>query len=907
MTDAEVSSSVSDIHSESHPLRNSSNKPNAIFRFFNAIFRYRKTSLSFFVILTLILGLVISFVDNSLEYSIDLPKERSEQKLLDECWVDLQAIAENQHPYASSGNDAVHHYLKSKISNIIHGHKHIDFDNDLNGTNKFLFNSSFKSVAYYESNNLLVKIEGSNPQLPGFLLSAHFDSVPTSFGVTDDGMGVASLLGVLRFLVTQKQPKRTIIFNFNNNEEFGLYGATAFVNHPWFNKVGYFINLEGTGAGGKAILFRGTDYGIVKYFNKVRYPYASSVFQQGFANSLIHSETDYKVYREAGLRGLDLAFFKPRDLYHTAEDNIKNVDLKSLWHMVSNAIDFTTFIAENEIDETGADEAAVYTSILNTFYSISSTKLTAINTVLVVLFAIVNGALIFITLKYKKWHISTSQILFLPISLLVVWTIVTLVVAQVFQASNPLLPTSRPLLLVATIASISTIVFYLTSRLLSHNLDLKLVCILEVSFIYWVSLVYITRSLFINKSDQRHSGEFAISILFLLEAATSLLGLSGWMFSRAPSKASPDEEPLLDGASHGRYTSEDEDEDERGDNFPVPENKRSYDWSLQYLLTVPISFYIVYNSGWLILQGVNKTVQESAVSQEFVYLVIQIFSIALVLPFIPFVRYLNRLLISALFAVALIGSLLALSTEPFNEQNPLKIRFLQTLNDTESTVHIYGRGVEVPQFLTRIPSVEESKTRIDCLSEVDGIEVCSYKSSLFPNIVSSNTSDDYLEVLVKNSSETGSFGINFNEVVIKAPKNRMCNIEFPGDEVKAVLVKNDTHRFPPFKQLPDGFSHDGDYIYKDVDGIRKLYLNKLDWNSQFDIGVYWLPGINDKSNVLDIYVECFWADLSPVSEGSGIKPAIPAYDELVHYSPNYVSIANKERGLVSVGKQVELK
>lgn len=94
------------------------------------------------------------------------------------------------------------------------------------------------------------------------------------------------------------------------------------MNHPWFNKVGYFINLEGTGAGGKAILFRGTDYGIVKYFNKVRYPYASSIFQQGFANSLIHSETDYKVYREAGLRGLDLAFLS-RDLYHTAEDNIK--------------------------------------------------------------------------------------------------------------------------------------------------------------------------------------------------------------------------------------------------------------------------------------------------------------------------------------------------------------------------------------------------------------------------------------------------------------------------------------------------------------------------------------------------------------------------------------------------------
>ena len=52
-------------------------------------------------------------------------------------------------------------------------------------------------------------------------------------------------------------------------------------------------------------------------FGGVRYPYATSIFQQGFNNHVIHSETDYKVYKEAGLRGLDLAFYKPRDKYHT--------------------------------------------------------------------------------------------------------------------------------------------------------------------------------------------------------------------------------------------------------------------------------------------------------------------------------------------------------------------------------------------------------------------------------------------------------------------------------------------------------------------------------------------------------------------------------------------------------------
>ena len=48
----------------------------------------------------------------------------------------------------------------------------------------------------------------------------------------------------------------------------------------------------------------------LKNFGGVRYPYATSIFQQGFNNHVI--QTDYKVYKEAGLRGLDLAFYKPR-------------------------------------------------------------------------------------------------------------------------------------------------------------------------------------------------------------------------------------------------------------------------------------------------------------------------------------------------------------------------------------------------------------------------------------------------------------------------------------------------------------------------------------------------------------------------------------------------------------------
>lgn len=68
------------------------------------------------------------------------------------------------------------------------------------------------------------------------------DSVPTSHGVTDDGMGVAVELELLRYFV-KHPPQNTIIFLFNNFEEGGLVGAKHFVNHPWFPTVKLFFNL----------------------------------------------------------------------------------------------------------------------------------------------------------------------------------------------------------------------------------------------------------------------------------------------------------------------------------------------------------------------------------------------------------------------------------------------------------------------------------------------------------------------------------------------------------------------------------------------------------------------------------------------------------------------------------------
>ena len=99
--------------------------------------------------------------------------------------------------YGSRANDQVHDYLEDHPGYGVRQR-----------WRRSCLNWGRGVVSYYENNNLLVGVNGSDGTLPALLLSAHYDSVPSSFGVTDDGMGVASLLGVLRFVATTSRDEQ---------------------------------------------------------------------------------------------------------------------------------------------------------------------------------------------------------------------------------------------------------------------------------------------------------------------------------------------------------------------------------------------------------------------------------------------------------------------------------------------------------------------------------------------------------------------------------------------------------------------------------------------------------------------------------------------------------------------------
>lgn len=134
-------------------------------------------------------------------------------------------IAGLPHPYNSHQNDVVREYILSRISDIAESSSYTEVLDDL--TSNVTFGSG-ETASYFEGSNILVRINGSdtNRESKGVLFSAHFDSVSTAPGATDDGMGVATLIQLVTYF-SEHRPKRTVVFNINNGEEDGLYGAHA--------------------------------------------------------------------------------------------------------------------------------------------------------------------------------------------------------------------------------------------------------------------------------------------------------------------------------------------------------------------------------------------------------------------------------------------------------------------------------------------------------------------------------------------------------------------------------------------------------------------------------------------------------------------------------------------------------
>jgi hypothetical protein len=207
---------------------------------------------------------------------------------------------------------------------------------------------AFHAANYYspmgesvELVNILARIPGT-ASTAAIALMGHHDTVPHTLGANDDASAVAILLEAARAILAGPALRNDVILLFTDGEEPApRFGSSAFAGaHPWFDGIGFVINLETIGSGGPSIVVEmngSREWIIDQYARVVPYPVAFS-FVTETAELIGGSNTDFSTFRDAGVAGIGFAYMTGSSIYHTMEDSLERVSARSLYQQGANTL-----------------------------------------------------------------------------------------------------------------------------------------------------------------------------------------------------------------------------------------------------------------------------------------------------------------------------------------------------------------------------------------------------------------------------------------------------------------------------------------------------------------------------------------------------------------------------------------
>ena len=272
--------------------------------------------------------------------------------------IQLKEITKAPHFVGTEDHERVRLYLIEQLEQL-----------GLNVETQEGFVINTKWISLNNSKNILAKIKGSENG-KALLLLTHYDSALTpSFGASDAGSGVVTILESLRaYLASGKIPKNDIIILFTDAEELGLNGAKLFVKkHLWAKEVGLVLNFEARGSGGPSNMIVETNGGnknLIKAFIDANpeYPLTSSLMYSVY--KMLPSDTDSTVFREDGnIDSFFFAFIDDHYDYHTANDTYENLDRNSLQHQGEYLLPLIHYFANADLSSLKSDEDYVYVNI----------------------------------------------------------------------------------------------------------------------------------------------------------------------------------------------------------------------------------------------------------------------------------------------------------------------------------------------------------------------------------------------------------------------------------------------------------------------------------------------------------------------------------------------------------------
>ncbi|KAF9552594.1 hypothetical protein CPC08DRAFT_822792 [Agrocybe pediades] len=891
--------------------------------------------------------------------------EQKEGLDLNEAYFNLHQIASQPHPVNSYANDIVRKYILDYLRNETAGYQHVEVVDDLTSNITWVANSGHG--VSFEGSNILVKVAGTEPEYRekgAVLFSAHFDSVPTGPGVTDDGMGVVTLMELVRYLATHRT-KRTAVFNINNGEEDGLKGAFAFLRHPWSKITDTFFNLEGAAAGGRPILFRSTSMAPVLSFKEegVLHPHGNVLSADAFSRRVIKSRTDYTVYEYglgdgSGMEGIDFAFYQGRSSYHTKYDSIPGAKggKRALWAMMetTRAAGVSMLNREEDDHDRGRPaDAAVYFDVFGKFFFVFTQRsLFNFNAALL----IVGPVILLVLHRAPECMFKSASRGHSCVQLACIWRClkfwVAFVAAGVAQALlicgylsfNPFIIHSSPFVVLVSHLSLAYLSFKAALSFLSMDIDTNTTAnqhgpSRQTLLIQTYNLSWLLLALGNIALDRLKVG----GVYFLTGWNLCLLGSCAFVcVERIVERKKSSSSSWIAGSSAGsaaasRATSDDDDEvadsvTKKTPLLDVPPPKQHVDqgapqgwwWILQASLAIPGPLVLISHVLLLLLQSLSQTLSDGS-QPLVVYAATSLLSTFLILPITPFITTKMHHFITLLILLVCISTTAwSWSAFPFAQDAPLKVFYQQRVQvglsaHTNEVIKNVGTLTGATRYLesevvSALPSSWSSKnSNVTCVpsSTAATLSTCEWSlpANLLPSPGGSVSALKDSKVPMWISAEVSRTSRTSARITLKGTNTRSCRLYFDSRPVKTYKVQ-----VPEEKELDHADSdnaHPGFPIPEA--GLRVIQLWGRTWGRKFVVDVTWGEDDGDgddhaqpeASSKLSGRVACEWGEYESGMIGLGLDSQlvtgkIPAYEEILSFLPLWAAASKVADGLVEV-------
>lgn len=191
------------------------------------------------------------------------------------------------------------------------------------------------------------------PRREAVALVSHYDSRADTPGAGDDAFGVAVSLEAARVMAARDDRQWTTFVLVTDGEEDGLMGAAALVHDPQVrDTLAAYINLEGNGSAGPAMLFQtgpGNDW-LVKAWSKVApHPRGGSFAIEVYRR--LPNDTDFTILARHDVPGLNFALVGDSHAYHTDRDTPERLSGRALRETGANVVGILSTLQRTDITQ----------------------------------------------------------------------------------------------------------------------------------------------------------------------------------------------------------------------------------------------------------------------------------------------------------------------------------------------------------------------------------------------------------------------------------------------------------------------------------------------------------------------------------------------------------------------------